>query len=65
MGKHNFMESSPRFDAYHRVIFCQWCGVVVWDFNKNEKTDVKQSDLQKNAQTVCKANIAKEIRGEG
>jgi len=29
--------------------------VVTWDFNKNENTDLKQSDLQKKVGTLCMA----------
>lgn len=53
MNKHNFVESSGAFGVYHRIIYCNWCGVVIWNFNRTEDS-VKI--LQLNAQTVCKAN---------
>lgn len=53
MSKHNFVQSSEKFGEYTSIIYCTWCGLVVWDFNKNEKTDLKQSDLQKNVGKAC------------
>lgn len=33
MKEHKFKESSDAFGKYHRVIYCEKCGVVAWDFN--------------------------------
>lgn len=51
MSRHNFIESSGY--KYNRVIFCGWCGLVTWDYNKNEKTEMKQSDLQGKVGKPC------------
>lgn len=52
-AKHNFIESKYHTTVYDVVIYCTQCGVVVWDWNKNEKTDLKQSDLQLKAGKPC------------
>lgn len=53
MSKHNFIESSDQFGEYARLIYCTWCGRVVWHFNKNEKSDTKPSDLQGHVGEPC------------
>lgn len=34
MSKHNFIESKSYGTKYDVVIYCTWCGLVVWDFNR-------------------------------
>ena len=51
--KHNFVESDYHTQVYDVIIYCTDCGIVVWDWNKNENTKVKQSDLQKNVGKPC------------
>lgn len=57
MGKHFFHETTSKFGEFYRVIYCEWCGLVVWDFNKTE-TSLKE--LQLKAGDACKANLADE-----
>lgn len=49
MSKHNFIESSDRYE-YHRIIFCTWCGLVVWHFNHR---DISIKDLQTKVGESC------------
>jgi ABC-type uncharacterized transport system ATPase component len=56
VSKHNFRESTDKFGEFHRVIYCTHCGRVVWDFNKNEKSDLKQSELQSYVGESCVAS---------
>ncbi len=58
MSKHYFHETSDKFDEYCRVIYCEWCGLVIWDFSKVIETNMR--DLQTQAGDVCKANLASE-----
>lgn len=50
MSKHLFVESSEHGSEYAVVIYCQWCGKVVWDFNR---TDKSVSELQESTPTGC------------
>lgn len=56
MSKHFFMETKALGDKpeYHRVIYCQWCGLVVWDFNKDLLTNC---EFQRKSGETCKANL--------
>lgn len=67
MGKHYFHESSDKFGEYMRVIYCEWCGLVAWDFNKNENTEPTQMDLQAQVGNECNANPTppKPIKSKG
>ncbi len=40
MGKHYFHETTHlvKDSHYHRLIYCEWCGIVVWDFNRLENS---------------------------
>lgn len=43
MSKHYFHESkgvgsNPQF---YRIIYCEWCGLVVWDFNSVAKRELQ------------------------
>lgn len=49
MSKHNFIESSERYE-YHRIIFCEWCGLVVWHFNYR---DMSKTELQAKVGQPC------------
>lgn len=55
MGKHNFQETShqTKESDYHRIIYCVWCGIVVWDFNKSVAS---LKELQAKAGSECPAN---------
>lgn len=50
MSKHNFVESKSHGNDFQVVIFCTWCGKVVWDFNRNDKS-VKE--LQQSVKEPC------------
>lgn len=52
LGRHNFIESDHHGSNYDVIIYCTWCGVVVWDFNRSQ-TSLKE--LQENAEKSCKA----------
>lgn len=51
--KHNFVESSRHFGEFHRVIYCTWCGLVVWNWNANDRTKPSLTDLQANTGKPC------------
>lgn len=55
MSKHFFHESRALGDnpQFYRIIFCEWCGLVAWDFNRTEKS-VKE--LQSQVGNECPAN---------
>lgn len=36
--RHNFIETTDKFGEFHRLIYCTWCGLVVWDFNGRESS---------------------------
>lgn len=59
MSKHYFKESKALGDSpeFYRIVYCEWCGIVVWDFNNTKQA---LQELQKNAQTSCKANEAED-----
>lgn len=55
MGNHFFKESNAlgKSPEFYRIIFCEWCGLVAWDFNKSEKS-VKE--LQAQVGNSCNGN---------
>lgn len=44
MTQHKFIESNPN-EKYHRVIFCEKCGRIAWDFNDPRTQEKYQSGL--------------------
>lgn len=50
MSKHNFIESREHGGKYDVIIYCTWCGKVVWDFNRNE---VSVAKLQSTVKEPC------------
>lgn len=54
MSKHLFIETTTKVkdSQYHRLIYCQWCGLVVWNFNKYEGS----LELQKKVGKPCVGN---------
>lgn len=50
MGKHNFVESAKHGNDYQVVIYCTWCGKVVWNFNR---TDDSVKELQATIKEPC------------
>ncbi len=50
MSKHNFIESTDKFGEFYRLIYCTWCGMVVWNFNASDESVV---ELQKRVGETC------------
>jgi hypothetical protein len=45
--RHNFVESAGHGNEYNVVIYCKWCGKVIWHFNKSDKSvEVHQKDIK-------------------
>ena len=51
MSKHNFVESEGHGSESNVVVYCTWCGLVVWSFL--ERTIA--AELQKEAECSCPA----------
>lgn len=64
MGKHYFHETTyDENTVYERVLFCEWCGLVVWLFSKQLEPNSK---LQEKAGSECKANpTTQKDKGDG
>jgi hypothetical protein len=56
MGKHYFHETESGYDKYARLIYCEWCGIVVFNFNSNDRTSPTIQEYQAKAGDGCKAN---------
>lgn len=56
MSKHHFIETRPTSSTYDRLIYCDWCGIVVWNNNANANTTPSIKDIQAQAGHGCKAN---------
>lgn len=57
MSLHNFIESN-KHSSGHPVIYCGWCGVVVWSFGF---TDYSVETLQKNVGQPCVHKTANRV----
>lgn len=60
MGKHFFHETTTtvKDSNFYRLIYCEWCGLVAWHFNKSDN-----GELQAQVGNECNANNQSE-RGE-
>ena len=57
MSKHKFVltPKSESFNEFQRLIYCEWCGLVVWNFNANEHTKPSRAEYQAKTGKPCLA----------